>query len=65
MGYGWLNGTIGIVALRASLAAGILWQTFGPAAPFLFGAGLAGLAVSLLLVVACGGKDVQRRPNAA
>lgn len=64
-GYGWLNGTIGIVALPASLAAGILWQTFGPAAPFLFGAGLAGLAVSLLLVVACGGKDVQRRPNAA
>jgi MFS family permease len=48
-GYGWLNGTIGIVALPASFVAGILWQAFGPSAPFLFGATLAGLAVLLML----------------
>lgn len=48
-GYGWLNGTIGIVALPASLIAGILWQVYGPATPFLFGFVLAGLAVVLLL----------------
>lgn len=48
-GYGWLNGIIGIVALPASFVAGILWQIWGPPAPFLFGAFLAGLAVVLLL----------------
>lgn len=48
-GYGWLNGTIGIMALPASLLAGILWQVWGPAAPFFFGATLAGVAVLLLL----------------
>jgi MFS family permease len=51
-GYGWLNGTIGIVALPASFVAGILWQVYGPAAPFLFGATLAGLAVLLMLRLA-------------
>ena len=48
-GYGWLDGTIGIVALPASFVAGILWQIYGPAAPFLFGATLACLAVVLML----------------
>ncbi|MBW7883362.1 MAG: MFS transporter [Caldilineaceae bacterium] len=47
-GYGWLNGTIGVMALPSSLIAGILWQSFGPSAPFLFGAAMAGLAVILL-----------------
>ncbi len=48
-GYGWLNGTVGLMALPASLVAGILWQNFGPSAPFFFGATLAGIAVLLLL----------------
>lgn len=48
--YGLYNATIGLMALPASVVAGLLWQGafgwdgFGPAAPFLFGAGLALLA---------------------
>jgi hypothetical protein len=44
------NATVGLAALPASVIAGTLWQGafgwggFGPAAPFLFGAGLAILA---------------------
>jgi MFS family permease len=51
--YGFYNTAVGIVALPASLLAGILWQGiggwggFGPGAPFLAGAGLALLAVVL------------------
>lgn len=47
-GYGWLNGTIGLMALPASLLAGILWQSIGPSAPFLAGALLSGVAVALI-----------------
>lgn len=52
--YGFYNATVGLVALPASLLAGILWQGlgawpgFGPAAPFLVGAGLALLAAGML-----------------
>lgn len=42
--YGLYNMAVGVSALPASLLAGILWQTLGPAAPFLFGAGLSLLA---------------------
>ncbi len=48
--YGLFNAAIGITALPASVIAGLLWQGvgawsgFGPAAPFLFGAGMALLA---------------------
>jgi len=42
--YGLFNASIGVMALPASLIAGALWHTVSPAAPFLFGAGLAGLA---------------------
>jgi len=48
--YGLFNAAIGITALPASMIAGALWQGvggwsgFGPAAPFLFGAGMALLA---------------------
>jgi MFS family permease len=51
--YGLLNASIGIMALPASLIAGILWQGagswhgFGPSAPFFFGAALA-LAAGIL-----------------
>ncbi len=53
--YGVFNGVVGLTALPASLIAGVLWQGvgfwsgFGPSAPFLFGAGLALLAVLLLV----------------
>jgi len=48
-GYGWLNGTIGIMALPASLWGGLLWQWFGPSATFYFGALMAGVALSLII----------------
>ena len=52
--YGVFNAAIGLVALPASLIAGVLWQGvgawqgWGPRAPFFFGAALALIAVALL-----------------
>ncbi len=43
--YGLYNGVVGIMALPASLIAGVLWDIFMPAAAFYFGAGLALLAM--------------------
>jgi MFS family permease len=54
--YGIYNAAVGVTAFPASLIAGLLWQGvgtwpgFGPAAPFLFGAAMALLAVGLLVV---------------
>ncbi len=48
--YGWYNAVVGVMALPASVAAGLLWQDLTPAAPFLFGAGLALLAALLMMV---------------
>jgi MFS family permease len=54
--YGVYNAAIGLAAFPASLIAGMLWQGvgrwagFGPSAPFLFGAGMALLAVVLLVI---------------
>jgi MFS family permease len=54
--YGTYNAVLGIIDLPASLIAGILWQGvgewqgFGPSAPFLFGAVLAGLAAVMMAV---------------
>jgi hypothetical protein len=54
--YGLYHAVVGLVALPASLIAGVLWQGlgrwagFGPAAPFLFGAVMAGVA-SLLFIL--------------
>ena len=51
--YGLFNAAIGIMALPASLIAGLLWQGagtwmgFGASAPFFFGAGMALLSGSL------------------
>jgi MFS family permease len=39
--YGVFNATIGIMALPASVLAGLLWQFIGPSAPFIFGTVLA------------------------
>jgi MFS family permease len=38
----------GLAAFPASALAGLLWQSYGPPAPFLYGAVLAGLAALLL-----------------
>lgn len=46
--YGLYHGAVGVTALPASLAAGILWQLYGPPAAFFFGAALAGVAAFLL-----------------
>lgn len=52
--YGYYNATIGLMALPASLLAGILWQGigswqgFGASAPFVAGATLSLIAVGLL-----------------
>jgi MFS family permease len=43
--YGLFNTAIGFSALPSSLIAGILWQEIGPAAPFVFGAILAFMAL--------------------
>jgi MFS family permease len=49
--YGIFNAALGIAALPASVLAGLLWDWYGPAAPFLFGAALAiTAALSLLLI---------------
>ena len=47
--YGLFNAAIGLAALPASVFAGLLWQFVSPAAPFVFGAGLALIAGFLLL----------------
>ncbi len=52
--YGTYNAVVGILALPASLIAGLLWQGagswegFGPSAPFLFGAAMALVAAILM-----------------
>ena len=52
--YGIYNAAVGLMALPASLIAGVLWSGvggwagLGPRAPFLFGAALALLAVAIL-----------------
>ncbi len=42
--YGAFNFTIGVTALPASVAMGLLWRWVGPAGAFGFGAALAGIA---------------------
>jgi MFS family permease len=62
--YGSYHAVLGLIDLPASLIAGVLWQGlggwsgFGPAAPFVFGAGCA-LAAALLLLL------LLREPGAA
>lgn len=46
--FGAYHAAIGVAALPASLAFGVLWDRFGPGVPFLAGAGLALLATLLL-----------------
>jgi len=46
--YGTYNAIIGLLAFPASFIAGLLWQGFGPSAPFLFGGTLALIAAFLM-----------------
>ncbi len=48
--FGMYHGVVGITLLPASLIAGWLWQSVNPAAPFYFGAIMAGLAVIGMLL---------------
>ncbi len=49
--YGLFNGAIGVVAFPASLLAGLLWDWYGPPAPFLAGGLLALVAAVGVLTV--------------
>jgi MFS family permease len=49
--YGIFNAALGVAALPASVIAGLLWDWYGPAAPFLFGAILAVFATIGLLMI--------------
>lgn len=50
--FGIFNAIVGITLLPASLIAGWLWQAVSPAAPFYFGAALAGVsAIGLMAFV--------------
>ncbi len=49
--FGYYNGAIGIGALPASVIFGGIWAVFGPAAAFVFGAVMAGVASLVLLGV--------------
>ena len=49
--YGIFNAALGVAAFPASLLAGLLWDWYGPSAPFLFGAALAVLATIGLFMI--------------
>jgi MFS family permease len=48
--YGAYATVVGVLSLPASLVAGVFWDRFGPASPFLFDGGLAFLAALGLLL---------------
>lgn len=56
---------VGLGALPASLVFGLLWEWIGPSAAFLTGAGVAGLALVLLLALVPGGSGAQAGRGAA
>jgi MFS family permease len=49
--YGIFNAALGVVAFPASLLAGLLWDWYGPVAPFVAGGALALLATIGLLMI--------------
>ena len=49
--YGIFNAALGVAALPASVIAGLLWDWYGPAAPFLFGGGVALIATIGLMMI--------------
>jgi MFS family permease len=58
--YGIFNAALGIAAFPASLVAGVLWDWYGPAAPFFFGGGLSILAVIGFLMLPAGKRERAR-----
>jgi MFS family permease len=58
--YGVYHGAVGLAALPASLLFGVFWAVIGPRIAFGIGAGLAGLAAVLLIVLL----SAARRPAA-
>jgi MFS family permease len=58
--FGWYNLAIGVGALPASLLFGAIWTWTGPAVAFSFGAGLAGVAALLLVMLPVGGAKVRQ-----
>ncbi|HEX2224235.1 MAG TPA: MFS transporter, partial [Thermoanaerobaculia bacterium] len=61
--FGWYNLALGLGALPASLIFGLLWDRFGSAAAFTFGAGLALLAVVGISFVAPR-REMEEAPSA-
>lgn len=51
-GFGLYHMVVGLAILPASLIAGALWDSIGPAAPFWFSAGMAALATLLFAGIA-------------
>lgn len=49
--FGIYHGTIGLMALPASIMFGVLWDTFGVVVPFSLGAALSGAAAVLLMLI--------------
>ena len=49
--YGIFNAALGVAALPASVIAGLLWDWYGPAAPFLFGGVIALIATIGLMMI--------------
>jgi MFS family permease len=48
--FGIYGMAVGLTTLPASLLAGVLWDKFGAAVPFYFGAAMAGIALVALLI---------------
>jgi MFS family permease len=67
--YGTYNAVLGILDFPASVIAGVLWQGvgrwtgFGAGAPFFFGAGMAALAVVLMLLWMTRNQALQLHPK--
>lgn len=53
--FGWMQASVGLAALPASVLFGVVWWAINPAAAFLSGAGLAILAALLVTRVGRGG----------
>ncbi|MFH1862973.1 MAG: MFS transporter [bacterium] len=49
--FGWFHLTIGVAAIPASLIFGAIWSYWGAQAAFIAGAGIAFLAMALLLIL--------------
>jgi MFS family permease len=64
MGFGLYHVVVGLAILPASLIAGALWDSLGPAAPFWFGAVMAMLAAVCFVGISWKSGDRPVRPCA-